>query len=46
VFNHFTNKHHFGFEAAIWYWHFVDGAGIKNIIYRFWFNVYGKHKRL
>jgi cytochrome c oxidase subunit 3 len=24
ILNHFTNKHHFGFEAAIWYWHFVD----------------------
>lgn len=24
VFNHFTDTHHFGFEAAIWYWHFVD----------------------
>lgn len=22
--NHFTNKHHFGLESAIWYWHFVD----------------------
>lgn len=21
---HFTHNHHFGFEAAIWYWHFVD----------------------
>ncbi len=21
---HFTVKHHFGFEAAAWYWHFVD----------------------
>lgn len=21
---HFTSKHHVGFEAAIWYWHFVD----------------------
>jgi cytochrome c oxidase subunit 3 len=21
---HFTNMHHFGFEASIWYWHFVD----------------------
>ena len=21
---HFTPKHHFGFEAASWYWHFVD----------------------
>nr|AOY39790.1 cytochrome c oxidase subunit 3 [Hylastes ater] len=23
-FNHFSNTHHFGFEAAAWYWHFVD----------------------
>ena len=22
--NHFSTTHHFGFEAAIWYWHFVD----------------------
>lgn len=22
--NHFTKRHHFGFEAAAWYWHFVD----------------------
>ena len=21
---HFTPQHHFGFEAAAWYWHFVD----------------------
>nr|ASY97538.1 cytochrome c oxidase subunit 3 [Scolopendra dehaani] len=21
---HFSPKHHFGFEAAAWYWHFVD----------------------
>lgn len=21
---HFTHEHHFGFEAAAWYWHFVD----------------------
>nr|YP_002727994.1 cytochrome c oxidase subunit III [Chamaeleo dilepis]ABM90415.1 cytochrome c oxidase subunit III [Chamaeleo dilepis] len=21
---HFTTKHYFGFEAAAWYWHFVD----------------------
>nr|QBC73182.1 cytochrome c oxidase subunit III [Cocculina subcompressa] len=24
LFNHFSNTHHFGFEAAAWYWHFVD----------------------
>jgi len=23
-YNHFTTFHHFGFEAAAWYWHFVD----------------------
>jgi cytochrome c oxidase subunit 3 len=23
-FNHFTTFQHFGFEAAAWYWHFVD----------------------
>jgi len=22
--SHFTKNHHFGFEAAAWYWHFVD----------------------
>lgn len=22
--NHFSKIHHFGFEAAAWYWHFVD----------------------
>lgn len=22
--NHFSEIHHFGFEAAAWYWHFVD----------------------
>nr|AQD17695.1 cytochrome c oxidase subunit III [Steromphala umbilicaris] len=22
--NHFSTAHHFGFEAAAWYWHFVD----------------------
>lgn len=26
---HFTDYHHVGFEAAAWYWHFVDGAGTK-----------------
>nr|YP_003345027.2 cytochrome c oxidase subunit III [Pseudotrapelus sinaitus] len=24
LFYHFTTAHHFGFEAAAWYWHFVD----------------------
>jgi heme/copper-type cytochrome/quinol oxidase subunit 3 len=29
--NHFTRAHHFGFEAAAWYWHFV-GATVR--VYR------------
>nr|YP_003331372.1 cytochrome c oxidase subunit III [Apatides fortis]ACM45055.1 cytochrome c oxidase subunit III [Apatides fortis] len=24
IYNHFSSTHHFGFEAAAWYWHFVD----------------------
>lgn len=24
IYNHFSINHHFGFEAAAWYWHFVD----------------------
>ena len=24
LYGHFTSKQHFGFEAAAWYWHFVD----------------------
>ena len=24
AFHHFSSGHHFGFEAAAWYWHFVD----------------------
>jgi Cytochrome c oxidase subunit III len=39
ILNHFTNKHHFGFESAIWYWHFVDGASIKHVIYRYFIGV-------
>lgn len=30
-FNHFTQENHIGFEAAAWYWHFVDGVGAKQI---------------
>jgi Cytochrome c oxidase subunit III len=39
VLNHFTNKHHVGFESAIWYWHFVDGASIKHVIYRYFIEI-------
>ena len=40
VLNHFTNNHHFGFESAIWYWHFVDGADTKHVTYRFKLNIF------
>jgi len=35
VANQFTKTHHFGFEAAAWYWHFVDVVwlGLFVIVY-------------
>jgi heme/copper-type cytochrome/quinol oxidase subunit 3 len=38
VLNHFTNKHHFGFESAIWYWHFVDVVWIFLFINVYWWS--------
>lgn len=35
-YNHFSNKHHFGFEAAAWYWHFVDVVWIFLYISIYW----------
>lgn len=34
---HFTKAHHFGFEAAAWYWHFVDVVwlGLFIVVYIF-----------
>lgn len=34
--NHFSNTHHFGFEAAAWYWHFVDVVWICLYICVYW----------
>nr|YP_010729890.1 cytochrome c oxidase subunit III [Parnassius hannyngtoni]WEF74761.1 cytochrome c oxidase subunit III [Parnassius hannyngtoni] len=34
--NHFSNKHHFGFEAAAWYWHFVDVVWLFLYISIYW----------
>ena len=36
ILNHFTNSHHFGFESAIWYWHFVDFVWLFLFITIYW----------
>lgn len=33
---HFSSKHHFGFEAAAWYWHFVDVVWLFLYIFIYW----------
>jgi cytochrome c oxidase subunit III len=33
---HFTPTHHFGFEAAAWYWHFVDVVWLFLFICVYW----------
>jgi cytochrome c oxidase subunit 3 len=33
---HFTSNHHIGFEAASWYWHFVDVVWIFLFISIYW----------
>ena len=38
VLNHFTDKHHFGFESAIWYWHFVDVVWLFLFINVYWWS--------
>ncbi len=35
-FNHFTRTHHFGFEAAAWYWHFVDVVWLFLFVTIYW----------
>ncbi|MDH5183502.1 MAG: cytochrome c oxidase subunit 3 [Gammaproteobacteria bacterium] len=33
---HFTEKNHFAFEAAAWYWHFVDVVWLGLFIFVYW----------
>lgn len=34
--NHYTKQHHFGFEAAAWYWHFVDVVWLFLFVSIYW----------
>nr|YP_010947233.1 cytochrome c oxidase subunit III [Oberthueria yandu]WGO62231.1 cytochrome c oxidase subunit III [Oberthueria yandu] len=34
--HHFSKNHHFGFEAAAWYWHFVDVVWLFLYISIYW----------
>ena len=34
--HHFTKQNHFGFEAAAWYWHFVDVVWLFLFIVVYW----------
>ena len=36
IFNHFTSTHHFGFESAAWYWHFVDVVWLFLFLTVYW----------
>jgi cytochrome c oxidase subunit 3 len=36
IFNHYTMTHHFGFEAGIWYWHFVDVVWLFLFVMVYW----------
>nr|QLY89553.1 cytochrome c oxidase subunit III [Rhyacophila nubila] len=37
--NHFSSNHHFGFEAAAWYWHFVDVVWLFLYISMYWWSM-------
>nr|QLY89544.1 cytochrome c oxidase subunit III [Polycentropus flavomaculatus] len=36
--NHFSKIHHFGLEATIWYWHFVDVVWLFLFIFLYWWS--------
>lgn len=37
---HFSSDHHFGFEAAAWYWHFVDVVWLFLFCFIYWWGSY------
>ena len=38
-YNQFSLSHHFGFEAAAWYWHFVDVVWLFLFVFLYWWAV-------
>ena len=36
---HFKSDHHFGFEAAAWYWHFVDVVWLFLFVCIYWWGM-------
>lgn len=36
IYLHFSSKHHLGFEAAAWYWHFVDVVWLFLFTFIYW----------
>lgn len=39
----FSSNHHFGFEAAAWYWHFVDVVWLFLYLWLYWWGEKYKH---
>jgi heme/copper-type cytochrome/quinol oxidase subunit 3 len=36
---HFTRDGHFGYEACIWYWHFVDVVWVFLYFFVYWWGI-------